>query len=234
MDELPEDNFAQGNLMFRLGRIADIIFAFAMAQCFFYLDFPQDFNHPRDSETIEFLLSQLKPLASYTIGFIIIGYYWLDHIKQFRYFKKVDDLHISIYLLYLMSMFLIPYTNTLVIYFPENAIVKICLSANTAFIGLVSFLNWTYATHHHRLVAADLDDLTIESTKRRILIEPVFSLMTIVLATIDQTLWDYIWLLLPIPYIAIEKIYMKDKNISNNTVSNSTLEVSTNRSNSSD
>jgi uncharacterized membrane protein len=230
MNELPEDDSAQENSMLRLGRIADIIFALAMAQCFFALDLPQDFKHPRDSEAIGFLLSQLKPLTSYTIGFIIIGYYWLDHIKQFRYFKKVDDIHISLYLLYLMSMFLIPYTNTLVIYFPENAIVKICLSVNTAFIGLVSFLNWTYATHHHRLVSADLDNITIESTKRRILIEPVFSLMTIILAIIDQTLWDYVWLLLPIPYIAIERIYKKDNNILNNATSESNLEISINRS----
>ncbi len=230
MNKLPADDSAQENSMLRLGRIADIIFALAMAQCFFALDFPEDFKHPRNSEAIGFLLSQLKPLTSYTIGFIIIGYYWLDHIKQFRYFKKVDDIHISLYLLYLMSMFLIPYTNTLVIYFPENAIVKICLSANTAFIGLLSFLNWTYATHHHRLVAADLDNITIESTKRRILIEPVFSLMTIILATIDQTLWDYVWLLLPIPYIAIERIYKKDNNILNNATSESTLEISINRS----
>ncbi len=228
MNNFQEDDSAQTNSILRLGRIADIIFALAMAQCFFALDFPQDLKQPRDSEVISFLLSQIKPLTSYAIAFIIIGYYWLDHIKQFRYFKKVDDLHISLYLLYLMSIFLIPYTNTLVIYFPENAIVKICLSANTALIGLVSWINWTYATHHHRLISPNLDNLTIESTKRRILIEPIFSLMTIVAAIIDQTLWDYIWVLLPIPYILTEKIYgEKDRDLNNTSAydSKSTLDI---------
>jgi hypothetical protein len=54
--------------------------------------------------------------------------------------------------------------------------------------------------------------------------------MTIILAIIDQTLWDYVWLLLPIPYIAIERIYKKDNNILNNATSESNLEVSINRS----
>jgi hypothetical protein len=125
-------------------------------------------------------------------------------------------------------MFLIPYTNTLVIYFPENAIVKICLSTNTALIGLVSWVNWTYATHHHRLVSPNLDNLTIESTKRRILIEPIFSLITIVAAIVNQTLWDYIWFLLPIPYILTEKIYSgKDRDLNNTAAydSKSTLDI---------
>jgi uncharacterized membrane protein len=217
MNELSENDSIQKKYLLRLGRIADIIFGLAMAQCFFALDFPQDLKHPRDSEVISFLLSQLKPIASYTIAFIIIGYYWLDHIKQFRYFQKVDDIHISLYLLYLMSMFLIPYTNALVIYFPDNAIVKICLSANTALIGLISFVNWIYATHHHRLVSPLLDDITIQSTRRRILIEPVFSLMTIVAAIVNQTLWDYVWFLLPIPYILTERIYGSKNNILNDT-----------------
>jgi uncharacterized membrane protein len=212
MNELQDNEFAQKDSILRLGRIADIIFALAMAQCFFAIDFPHDISHPKDTEVIEFLLSQAKPLTSYAIAFVIIGYYWLDNIKQFRYFRKVDDIHISLYLLYLMSMFLIPYTDALVIYFPENMIVKICLSANTALIGLVSFMSWNYATRHRRLVYSDLSDKDILLVQRRILIEPIFSLITIVAALINQTLWDYIWFLLPIPYVLIEMIYKEDNN----------------------
>jgi len=209
MNEVQENNSAQKKSIDRLGRIADIIFALAMAQCFFAVDFPEELKRPTDSEAIRFLLAQVKPLTSYAIAFVIVGYYWLDHIKQFRYYKKADDIHISLYLLYLMSMFLIPYCDTLVIYFPESAIVKICFSINTTLIGLISFMNWTYATHRHRLVAHDLDSTTINLTRWRILVEPVFSLLTIGVAIIDQAWWDYVWFLLPIPYLWIEEMFGK-------------------------
>ncbi|MEA5505648.1 TMEM175 family protein [Halotia wernerae UHCC 0503] len=209
MNEAQDNNSVQNSSIARLGRIADIIFALAMAQCFFTLGFPEELQQPTNSEVIKFLLAQVKPLISYAIAFVIVGYYWLDHIKQFRYYKKADDIHISLYLLYLMSMFLIPYSDALVIYFPENAIVKICFSVNTTLIGLLSFMNWTYATHKHRLVAHDLDSTTIISTRWITLIEPVFSLFTIVVAIVDQSWWEYVWFLLPIPYLLIERIFGK-------------------------
>ncbi|MDZ8086368.1 MAG: TMEM175 family protein [Nostoc sp. DedQUE12b] len=219
MNEAQDNNSAQNSSIVRLGRIADIIFALAMAQCFFTLGFPEELQQPTNSEVFRFLLAQVKPLTSYAIAFVIVGYYWLDHIKQFRYYKKSDDIHISLYLLYLMSMFLIPYSDTLVIYFPGNAIVKICFSVNTTLIGLLSFANWTYATHKHRLITPDLDSKTIILTRWIILIEPVFSLFTIAVAIIDQSWWEYVWFLLPIPYLLTEKIFRKnyvDKNEQDN------------------
>jgi hypothetical protein len=41
------------------------------------------------------------------------------------------------------------------------------------------------------------------------LIEPIFSLLTIGVAIIDQAWWEYVWFLLPIPYLWIEKIFGK-------------------------
>ncbi|KAB8320628.1 DUF1211 domain-containing protein [Tolypothrix campylonemoides VB511288] len=209
MNEAQDNNYAHKESIARLGRIADIIFALAMAQCFLVLDFPEKLQQPTDTEIVKFLLAQIKPLSSYAIAFVIVGFYWLDNIRQFSYYKKTDDIHISLYLLYLMGMFLIPYSDTLVIYFPENAIVKICFSVNTTLIGLVSFMNWTYATYQYRLIAHDLNSATIISTRWRILIEPVFSLLTIGVAIINQAWWDYVWFLLPIPYFWTERMFGK-------------------------
>lgn len=207
MNEAQDNNSDQKEPIAHLERVADIIFALAMAQCLLALDFPEKLQQPTNSEVVTFLLAQIKPLTSYALAFVIVGFYWLDHIKQFKYYKKSDSIHISLYLLYLMGLFLIPYSDTLVIYFPENAIVKICFSVNTTFIGLISLLNWTYATHNHRLITDEISSATIISTRWRILIEPVFSLLTVGVAVIDQTWWEYVWFLLPIPYLCIEKIF---------------------------
>jgi len=210
MNEDKNNNFAQKEPIDHLQRIADIIFALAMAECFLALDFPEKLQQPTDSEVVAFLLAQIKPLTSYAIAFVTVGFYWLEHIKQFKYYKQADTIHISLYLLYLMGIFLIPYSDTLVIYFPENALVKICFSVNTAFIGLISFINWNYATYKHRLIADDLNSEIIISTRWKILIEPIFSLLTIGVAIIDQGWWEYVWFLLPIPYLWTERIFGKD------------------------
>jgi uncharacterized membrane protein len=209
MNEVRDNNLTPPESIARLGRIADIIFALAMAQCFLALDFPEKLQQPTDLEIVTFLLAQIKPLTSYAVAFVIVGFYWLDNIRQFKYYKQGDNIHISLYLLYLMGMFLIPYSDTLVIYFPENALVKICFSINTTFIGLLSFINWTYATHKHRLIADNLDSRIIISTRWRILIEPVFSLLTIGVAIINQAWWEYAWFLLPIPYFCTEQMFRR-------------------------
>ncbi len=206
----PQDNnSAHHNSIIRLGRIADIIFALAMAQCFFAVDFPVKFDHPTNSEAIRFLLTQIKPLISYGLAFVIVGFYWVDNINQFKHYKKTDTIHSSLYLLYLMMMFLIPYADTLVVYFPESPLIKICFSINTALIGFLSYLNWTYATYKNKLVAHDLDQKTIIATRWKIAIEPIFSLLTIVVAVINQSWWEYVWFLLPIPYLLNERIFGK-------------------------
>ena len=210
MKETQDNNSEHKEAVAHLRRLADIIFALAMAQCFLALDFPETLQQPTDSQVFAFLLAQIKPLTSYTIAFVIVGFYWIEHIKQFKYYKKSDTIHILLYLLYLMGMFLIPYSDTLIIYFPNNALVKICFSINTAFIGLISFLNWTYGSYKHRLIADEISMKTIITTRWRILVEPVFSLFTIAVALLDQGWWEYVWFLLPIPYLLIEQIFGKD------------------------
>jgi uncharacterized membrane protein len=201
IDETKEESSAaHENPITRLVRIADIIFALAMAQCFFAVDFPTKIYHPTNSQALAFLLDQIKPLTSYAIAFVIVGFYWIDNINQFKYYQKTDSVHSFLYLLYLMWMFLIPYSDTLAIYFPDSALVKIWFSVNTACIGLLSFLNWTYATHECRLVDRDLNSATIVLTRQKILIEPIFSLLTIGVAAIAPAWWEYVWFLLPIPY----------------------------------
>ena len=208
-DHSQDENAINDNSIIRLGRIADIIFALAMAQCFFAVEFPVTFDHPTNSEAIGFLLTQIKPLISYGLAFIIVAFYWVDNINQFKHYERTDTIHSSLYLLYLMMMFIIPYADTLVIYFPESPLIKICFSINTALIGFLSYLNWNYATYRNKLVAHNLEKKIIIATRWKIAIEPIFSLLTIAVAIINQSWWEYIWFLLPIPYLLNERIFGK-------------------------
>lgn len=204
-DLLDEKQFISKEMLSHLGRVADIIFALAMAQCFLIFQAPETTRTLTDQEIIDFLLAQLKPLSAYAVAFIVVGFYWIEHIKRFRYYRKANELHFWLHLLHLMGTFLIPYSNMLNMYFPENLIIKACFSIHTTLIGLLAVVSWLYATHKNRLVDADLDRNTINLISYNALVEPVFSLLTIGVLFIDQSWWDYVWFLLPIPYLLIEK-----------------------------
>jgi hypothetical protein len=87
--------------------------------------------------------------------------------------------------------------------------VQIEYSLNIFAIGLFSFLNWTYATHEHRLVESSLETKIIIENKIKSLIEPSVALVTILIAWFDGSLWEWTWWLLPIIYILVEKFLPK-------------------------
>jgi uncharacterized membrane protein len=216
----PDDQFSQDqssqNTLMHLGRVADVLFALAMAQCFLIFQEPETARSLSDQEIVAFLWSQLQPLSAYAVAFIVVGFYWFEHTKRFRFYKRENELHIWLQLLYLMGMFLIPYSNTLTMYFSENTIVKIWFSVNTAFIGFLAVASWLYATHQHRLIDPKLDQKTIDLIFYNALIEPVFSLLTIGVLFIDPSWWDYVWFLLPLPYVLVEKFIHRVANPSSN------------------
>lgn len=78
-----------------------------------------------------------------------------------------------------MCLFIVPYSNVLIIYFPENSGIQIYYSINIFLIVFFSFLNWTYATHKHRLVDTNLDRTTIKYIRITALIEAIVALITI-------------------------------------------------------
>ncbi len=191
-----------------LGRLSDTIFALAMALIIFGFDFPKFAESISNSEINDFLVSQLGTLGNYLITFAILAFYWIDHVKQFSYYQKTNEIHLWLYLAYLMCLFIIPYSNVLIAYFPQNAVIQISYSINVFLIGFFSFLNWTYATHKHRLVDENLDKTTIKYIRITSLIEPIVALITIAVAFLKPALWDISWASVIIFYILAE-IFIK-------------------------
>jgi uncharacterized membrane protein len=153
-------------------RLSDSIFALAMVLTILGFDLPEITKSIGDREINNFLITQLKPLSLYVSTFILIAFYWVDNSQQFSYYKKTDDVHLWLYILYLMCLFIVPYSNALIIYFPGNLLVQIEYSLNIFAIGMFSFLTWTYATHKYRLVVANLEPKTITEYKLKSLIAP--------------------------------------------------------------
>ncbi|BAY85209.1 hypothetical protein NIES267_47080 [Calothrix parasitica NIES-267] len=201
------------NMITHLGRLSDTIFALAMALTIFGFDFPKFAESASNTEINKFLISQLEPLENYVITFVILAFYWIDHIKQFSHYRKTDEIHIWLYIVYLMSLFIVPFSNVLIMYFPDNYIVQVCYSINIFFIGLFSFMNWTYATYKRRLVDTNLNIQTIKYIRITSLIEPIVALITIIVALINPSLWNLSWASIIIFYVIVEMFVKKPVDI---------------------
>lgn len=188
-----------------LSRLADSIFALAMGLTVLGFKLPETATSMTDTEVNNFLLAQLNPLVTYLSTFLLVAFYWIDHTQQFAYYRKTNTIQLWFYVMYLMCLLIVPCSNALIVYFSNNSTTKILFSLNIFLIGIFSFIIWSYATNEHRLVDANLDKRTIRATKIKSLIEPLFSLLTIVVALFNQSLWDYVWFLIIIPYIFVEK-----------------------------
>ncbi|WP_427162139.1 TMEM175 family protein [Aliinostoc sp. HNIBRCY26] len=212
-NQIIQSNQNSSESILSLARLSDSIFAFAMALMVIAFDLPEDAKGMTDSDINGFLFSQLKPLVTYAITFVLVATYWISHSRQLKYLKRTDENHLWISVGYLMVLFLVPLSNDLVITFPDNFLVKVWFSLNIAVIGFVSWLSWSYATGDGKLVDSDLDDLTIRSIKIKALIEPICALISIGVVYLNQELWDYFWVLLFFAYSPLEKYFNKSDDL---------------------
>jgi len=210
-EKVPSDQVEQDNTtnILHLARLSDFIFALAMALMVIAFDRPNHVENMTDLEINTFLLSQLHPLATYAITFTLIAFYWISHSQQYRYLRKTNVTHLWISVIYLMGLFLVPLSNNLVMTFPHNLGAKLWFSLNIAAIGFLSSLSWWYATRDRQLVDCNLHGSTIRSIQVKTLIEPVFALISLGVAYLNQSTWDYFWVLLLFVYNPLEKFLNK-------------------------
>lgn len=205
-DQIEQDDSTR---IHHLARLSDFIFALAMALMVIAFDIPDHVENMTDREINAFLISQFQPLITYTVTFILIAFYWISHSQQFSYLRKTNVTHLWISIIYLMGLFLVPLSNALVITFPHNFGTKLWFSLNIIAIGFGSAISWWYATRNHNLVDNNLQESIIRSIQVKTLVEPIFALISIRVAYLNQSTWDYFWLLLLFAYNPLERFLNK-------------------------
>lgn len=181
----------------RLARLSDLIFAVAMTIMALTFDsFPPTKMTPQ--EVTQFLQTQLPDIGVFALTFIIIAFYWTNHINQFKYYKSTDTIHLWLTLFSLLFVVLMPYAKALSNYYDSVFAVQVFYSLTVASIGLFSTAAWIYATQNRRLVAPDLDDQTIRQIRQESYVEPSISLLALASALIHPWGWSATFLLIPV------------------------------------
>ncbi len=183
----------------RLLSLSDGIFAFAITLLILNIVLPYGTSRAEVPQT---LLSLWPKYLAFLISFVVIGLYWIVHVRQFRYIRRFDTGLLWLNLLFLMFIVLIPFSTSVLSDFEETASV-VLYAANMACAGFTATGLWIYAARR-RLVDEKLGRARVMRGIIMNLIAPGWFTVSIGLAFINASLAVYSWLLIGVAHRIID------------------------------
>jgi len=165
----------------RLLLFSDGIIAFTITLATISIRLPSD----KPIAELPTLLTDLYPnLITYLIGFVIVGSYWYEHWRFFRYIKHSTTTLVVWNLLFLASLVFLPFLSH---YYGGNFYLSGDRESLNFYLGITTFLFytfllvtgillwliWRYASHKHRLIDKDLTPSVIRNTTLRLFRVPL-------------------------------------------------------------
>lgn len=198
---------ANDRVLSRLLAFSDGVFAFAITLLIIGIAVPEGttkFN-------LNSALSSLWPnYMAFLISFFVIGLYWINHVRQFRFIRKYDSGLLWLNLVLLLFIVVIPFTTSVLSRYGNRTSV-IVYAANVACVGYMVTALWFYAAHNNRLIDKRLGSIYIRRTIIMNLIAPIVFTLSIGVAFIDYTLAQYTWISILVFRIAASRLFRLPK-----------------------
>ena len=165
----------------RLLLFSDGIIAFTITLATISIRLPSD----KPVAELPTLLTDLYPnLITYLIGFVIVGSYWYEHWRFFRYIKHSTTTLVVWNLLFLASLVFLPFLSH---FYGGNFYLSGDRESLNFYLGITTFLFytfllvtgillwlvWRYASRKHRLIDENLTPSVIRNTTLRLFRVPL-------------------------------------------------------------
>src|SRR5213594_2775040 len=145
-------------------------------------------------------------VLTYALSFVTVGVFWVGHHVGFQIVKRTDRTFIWLNNTFLLFVGLLPLTTALLGHHPFEQVTIVAYGLNLLAIQIFMFLTLWYATLHHHLVEAGLNDRFIWLARRRMLMGPVFSAAAILLSFVNPILSLGAYVLYPVFFIVPGRI----------------------------
>jgi len=140
-------------------------------------------------------------VLSYALSFVTLGVLWVGHHVGFQVVKRTDRTFIWLNNIFLLFVGLLPLTTALLGHHPFEQVTIVAYGLNLLAIQIFLFLTLWYATFHHHLVEAGLNDRFIWLGRRRLLMGPGFSAAAILVSFLNPVFSLGAYVLYPVFYI---------------------------------
>lgn len=186
----------------RLESLTDGIFAFAMTLLVLNIEVPGDAAAAAlQPGAVQALLQGLYPdFTHFVLAFVMLAAFWIIAHSFGEHIRYVDRRLLWLSVFKLLFVALIPFSANLAdtyVNFPEAALV---FEANIIIVGLLLYLQWSYASRNHRLISPNLPESEIGHIKIIIAIMPAIALLAMGLALAGVTWSVLLFALAPVAY----------------------------------
>jgi uncharacterized membrane protein len=137
----------------------------------------------------------------YALSFVTVAVFWVGHHIAFYYVRRTDRTLIWLNNLLLLFVGLLPLTTAFIGHHQIQPLTVGAYGFNLLAVQLSLYGTYWYATLHHHLVDADLDDAVIRLARRRMLMGPCLSVAAILISFLNPILSLGVYMLFPILYI---------------------------------
>ena len=175
----------------RLLALSDGIFAFAITLLILNIVLPASTTK---SDLPQSLLQLWPHFMAFLISFLVIGLYWIIHVRQLRVICKYNTGLLWFNLAFLMFIVLIPFSTSVLSDFFGTAGVAL-YAANLACAGYMATGLWIYAIRS-KLVDPHLGTAQVRRGIIINLVAPVIFTLSVGLAFINADLAAYSWILI--------------------------------------
>ena len=185
----------------RLLALSDGVFAFAITLLILNIILP---DSTTKAELQQALIALWPKYLAFLISFLVIGLYWIVHVRQFRAIRKYNTGLLWLNLIFLMFIVLIPFSTNVLSNFQGTASV-ILYAANMACAGFMATGLWIYAIRS-KLVDTQLGSAQARRGIIMNLVAPVIFTLSIGLAFVNADLASYSWILIFIAHRVVDRI----------------------------
>jgi uncharacterized membrane protein len=139
----------------RLANLVDGTYAIAMTLLILEIQVPTMIASAT-SEVVESSLLGMWPIFfDYGLSFLILGFFWLSHNKQYKHVGRTDDRYVWLTLFSLMFVVLIPFSTELIGSYTDTTASEMFFHMNMFAILGLSYWQAKYVDKHRALVDAD-------------------------------------------------------------------------------
>jgi uncharacterized membrane protein len=193
----------------RIEALTDGVFAIVMTLLVLEISVPQISSHSADTVGAELskrLFDLWPKIFSYGISFVILAIYWRAHHRQFHYIKHADGILIWTNIMFLMAVSFLPFSTSLLGEYIDQQISVFIYGGNSIIIAFFLYIQWRYATNHHRLVDKNLDPNIIRGLPIRVLIGIIIYLIAMGVSFVNIQLSVLLFTLIVISAVLPNKI----------------------------
>jgi uncharacterized membrane protein len=149
----------------RLEALTDAVFAIVMTLLVLELSIPAIAEGSAHAGLWPRLIDMWPKFLSYGVTFLMLGFMWIFHHRQFSHIKRMDNVFAWINITALMFVALLPFSTSLLGEYIDEQVAVLIYGGNFIACTIARYIAWLYAAGNYRLVDRNIDPQEVKIPK---------------------------------------------------------------------